>query len=82
MVFKVRCFKCGDEEARLILGGREIIHARCHACDANLLAEVLELEQEVLAEQDDSSWDEPTTNTGITPLDDESSSLDEETKLA
>ncbi|MBA2663808.1 MAG: hypothetical protein H0U74_16085 [Bradymonadaceae bacterium] len=33
---------------RLILGGREIIHARCHACNANLLAEVLEFEQQII----------------------------------
>ncbi len=48
MVFDVRCFKCGEHEARLVLGGRSIIHARCHACGTNLLAEVMELEQEVL----------------------------------
>lgn len=46
MVFRVRCFLCGANEVRLILGGREIIHARCQSCDTNLLAEVLALEAE------------------------------------
>ena len=78
MVFKVRCFKCGEQEARLILGGREIIHAQCHACDSNLLAEVLEFEQEVLEDQDD--WDEPSTDPNFTPLDERD--LDEETTMA
>lgn len=48
MVFTVRCFKCGEPSVRLVLGGRAILHARCHACNGNLLAEVLEFEQEVL----------------------------------
>ena len=48
MVFTVRCFKCGDSAVRLVLGGRAILHARCHACGTNLLAEVLEYEQEVM----------------------------------
>ena len=48
LVFTVRCFKCGDSAVRLVLGGRAILHARCHSCDANLLAEVLEFEQQVL----------------------------------
>lgn len=48
MVFQVCCFKCNEFKVRLVLGGREIIHARCQACNANLLAEVLEFEQEVL----------------------------------
>ncbi|MEZ4459680.1 MAG: hypothetical protein R3E66_08090 [bacterium] len=30
---------------RLVLGGRAILHARCHSCNANLLAEVLEYEE-------------------------------------
>lgn len=46
MVLTVRCFKCGEDAARLVLGGRAILQARCEACDANLLAEVLELEEE------------------------------------
>lgn len=45
MVFTVRCFKCGQESVRLVLGGRAILHARCHGCNSNLLAEVLELEE-------------------------------------
>ena len=47
MVFDVRCFKCGEPEVRLVLGGRNIIHARCHACESNLLAEVMEFERQV-----------------------------------
>ncbi len=62
MVFNVRCYKCGENEVRLVLGGRAIIHARCHGCDSNLLAEVMEFEQQVLArgqaESDDSVGDE------------------------
>ncbi len=53
MVFQVRCFKCGSHDVRLILGGREIIHARCHACNANLLAEVLEFEQQIIRSKTD-----------------------------
>lgn len=49
MVFNVRCFKCGEQSVRLILGGRAIIHARCHACESNLLAEVMELQEEAEA---------------------------------
>lgn len=49
MVFNVRCFKCGEEGVRLVLGGRAILHARCQSCDSNLLAEVMALEEEVLA---------------------------------
>ncbi len=48
MVFTVRCFKCGEPAVRLVLGGRAILHARCHSCSANLLSEVLEFEQEVI----------------------------------
>lgn len=51
MVFNVRCFKCGEHEVRLVLGGRAIIHARCHGCESNLLAEIMELEQEVSSRQ-------------------------------
>ncbi len=49
MVFNVRCFKCGEQAVRLILGGRAIIHARCHACDSNLLAEIMALQEEAEA---------------------------------
>jgi DNA-directed RNA polymerase subunit N (RpoN/RPB10) len=45
VVFTVRCYKCGQEAVRLVLGGRAILHARCHSCNANLLAEVLEFEE-------------------------------------
>ncbi|TXD42977.1 hypothetical protein FRC96_02180 [Lujinxingia vulgaris] len=48
MVFNVRCFKCGAHDVRLVLGGRAIIHARCHSCDTNLLAEVMALEEEAM----------------------------------
>ena len=51
MVFTVRCFECGDSAVRLVLGGRAILHARCHACGTNLLAEVLGFEQEVMREK-------------------------------
>lgn len=50
MVFNVRCFKCGEQAVRLVMGGRSIIHARCHACESNLLAEVMEFERQVEAE--------------------------------
>lgn len=61
MVFDVRCFKCGEHQARLVLGGRSIIHARCHACGANLLAEVMALEQEAMEEMAPTSDDAPPT---------------------
>lgn len=51
VIHKVRCFKCGAPDVRLVMGSRQIIHARCKACDANLLAEILGLEQEVRKEQ-------------------------------
>jgi hypothetical protein len=35
-----------------VLGGRAILHARCHSCGSNLLAEVLEFEQEVERSKD------------------------------
>ncbi len=46
MVFTVRCFKCGQDSVRLVLGGRSILHAKCHNCNSNLLSEILELEEE------------------------------------
>lgn len=51
MVFNVRCFKCGAHEVRLVMGGRAIIHAQCHSCESNLLAEVMAFEREVEANQ-------------------------------
>jgi len=50
VVLIVRCFKCGKHDVRLIVGGRSIIHARCHSCGANLLEEVMEFEAAVQAE--------------------------------
>jgi hypothetical protein len=49
MVFTVRCFKCGAQDVKLILGGRQILHARCQSCHTNLLAEILAFEQSVIA---------------------------------
>ena len=46
MVLTVRCFLCGEPSVRLIMGGRQILHARCQACHSNVLAEVLALEQD------------------------------------
>lgn len=51
MVFQVRCFKCGAHEVRLILGGRQILHARCQSCHTNLLAEVMAFEQDANTQQ-------------------------------
>ena len=51
MVFNVRCYKCGENQVRLVLGGRAIIHARCHGCDSNLLAEIMDFEQQIIDEQ-------------------------------
>lgn len=48
MVFTVRCFKCGAQDVKLILGGRQILHARCQSCQTNLLAEILAFEQALL----------------------------------
>jgi hypothetical protein len=55
LVFTVRCYKCGESAVRLVLGGRAILHARCHACSSNLLAEVLEFEQEIERSSADST---------------------------
>ena len=71
MVFEVRCFKCGAQAAQIVLGGRRIIHARCHACDANLLAEVLEIERAVEQDLADDDDDPPTLET----LDEDTSAL-------
>ncbi len=46
MVFKVRCFKCGAHDVRLIMGNQQILHAQCHHCQANLLAEVMSFEED------------------------------------
>lgn len=47
MIYTTRCFKCGEMAVRLIMGGRSIIHARCHSCGSNLLDEVMRFEAEV-----------------------------------
>lgn len=46
VVLTVRCFLCGEHAVRLIMGGRQILHARCQACRANVLAEVVAIEQD------------------------------------
>ena len=82
MVFTVRCFKCGESAVRLVLGGRAILHARCHSCDANLLAEVLEFEQKVMRdglgesteveeEEEEEFHDPPTSEVDTSVLPDE-----------
>ncbi len=67
MVFQVCCFKCNENKVRLVLGGREIIHARCQACNSNLLAEILEFEQEVM--QNMPRRARTTTTPGIVSID-------------
>jgi hypothetical protein len=61
LVFTVRCYKCGEDAVRLVLGGRAILHARCQACDANLLAEVLEFEEEVRRQTESKNADTSRT---------------------
>lgn len=61
VIHKVRCFKCGEPDVRLVMGSRQIIHARCKSCNANLLAEILELEQEVYQERGFNSSERPIT---------------------
>lgn len=71
MVFTVRCFKCGEHAARLVLGGRAILHARCQACDANLLAEVLSYEEELRDGGSAEDSDPPTLDEiDVSDLDD------------
>ena len=62
MIYTTRCFKCGEMAVRLIMGGRSIIHARCQACNATLLDEVLRFEAEVGA---DAEPEEPDSQTGV-----------------
>ncbi len=79
MVFTVRCFKCGDKDVRLIMGGRSIIHARCHSCEANLLAEVMEFEQEVSElDVNQPPPDDPATLSNVPTVEKESESTIEE----
>ena len=51
MVYQVRCFMCGADQGRLIMGGRQILHARCQACQCNLLAEIAMIEREAMEEK-------------------------------
>lgn len=60
MVFTVRCFKCGEDAVRLVLGGRQILHAKCESCDANLLDEVMRFELEVVGQQKPKRERQPT----------------------
>ena len=66
MVFNVRCFKCGENDVRLVLGGRSIIHAQCHNCDTNLLAEVMEFQQQIESGSRTESLDEDRPDPGDT----------------
>lgn len=51
---------------RLIMGGRAILHARCQACHANLLDEVMTFEAEVAARGDaDAAQQEKPTQNGL-----------------
>jgi hypothetical protein len=44
------------------MGGRSIIHARCHDCGENLLADVMEFEDEVMGVADNAPPpDDPAT---------------------
>lgn len=88
MVFNVRCFNCGEFKVRLILGGRAIIHARCHGCEKNLLAEIMEFEQQVMAElqaepveaEEDEEMNEDTASHSISSL--TSKGSDEDTRAS
>jgi hypothetical protein len=69
------------------MGGRSIIHARCHDCGANLLAEVMEFEEEVLGVADNAPPpDDParSSDQGSSDTDDidrdSSSTLEEDTQ--
>lgn len=82
MVLIVRCFKCGQQDVRLIVGGRSIIHARCHSCGANLLEEVMEFEAEIQAET--AAADNPNTTAehqAVSKPNGEPSTLDAETSI-
>jgi hypothetical protein len=80
VVFTVRCFKCGEKDVRLIVGGRSILHARCHSCEANLLDEVMSFEAEVSGAADESAADEHPTDT-VFP-DEDPSGLAQESSIA
>lgn len=80
MVFTVRCFKCGENDVRLIMGGRSIIHARCHSCEANLLDEVMQFEEHACGDEPVPPPEEPKTATNVPSLAAESSTLEEDTQ--
>ncbi|RAL22771.1 hypothetical protein DL240_07680 [Lujinxingia litoralis] len=68
MVFNVRCYKCGAPDVRLVLGGRAIIHARCHSCNTNLLAEVMAMEEEAQKRKQASHRERQITSTSLHPI--------------
>lgn len=61
---RVRCFKCGEEEAvQVMLMGKEIMQAKCESCHTDLLAEVDDLRERVergeLESEREASSDDP-----------------------
>ncbi|QDG49947.1 hypothetical protein FIV42_04090 [Persicimonas caeni] len=65
------------------MGGRSIIHARCHDCGANLLAEVMDFEEEVTGvNANQPPPDDPPTAPSPTTadLEEASSTLEEDTQ--
>ena len=50
MVITVRCFICHEHAVRVIMGGRDILQARCKACGANILAKVMQIQKECEAQ--------------------------------
>lgn len=81
MVLIVRCFKCGQQDVRLIVGGRSIIHARCHSCGANLLEEVMAFEAEVLAEAAAENPNTTAEHPAVSEADADHSTLDIDTSV-
>lgn len=83
MVLTVRCFKCREDDVRLIVGGRSIIHARCHSCGTNLLEEVMEFEAEVIAQaQRDESLHTTAEQQAVETPSEDLSTLNSETSTA
>ena len=80
MVFTVRCFKCGDHAVRLVLGGRTILHAKCEACGANLLDEVMQFELEIGGKQKPKRENRPSIE--ITSVVDEEEELASDSTVA
>jgi hypothetical protein len=61
------------------MGGRSIIHARCHSCEANLLAEVMAFEEEVCNTRPANPPPKsPSTTARLEGLEQESSSAADE----